>query len=709
MYLKQFWITDNQNKKIYSNTFIDDKKRIKKWNNIQENDPVASLIIKLVCICLGGGNDHLSSLPQEIVKHLLIDNEPISWGIEFYDDRFNTVSVKFQTKIDAGTRQIIQQNSKRYSKGFNDLKRPFGCFAYGYNPIKHARINVKPDNDFIPRRRSSRFETIFNTNYLLTPVDEWIYRQYKNASLFNSKKAEHLYNTSLSLITEIYPDISFFHSDEEQKIFFIRSANVYSYLELPVDDVILIHFLIDFIRQMADSKIGITDFNHTAGVLIIRQLEKAFRSPSHVKIFSEFFPNMQFIFNCDKSHTDSYAKEFHGASLPMEMLKNRVKQWISTNSARKKLIGQHRNSFLRSRFSHCQPASEDTVVLIDVDSRIPNLALMKLSRFYKNQGRKVILARDSSDHCNSRYVFASCIFRRKSTQEKINKLRKFHGKNIRIGGSGIDLQQRLPDDIESLMPDYSLYPNVDFALGFITRGCPCKCKFCVVPIKEGNTRLVASIDDVVPKEMKKFVILDDNLLSHPESTGILKQILKKELQVNFNQALDIHYLNSQNSELLLKVDSRNYSFTKRMYYFGLNSGKQIPEIKEKLKLLNGLRRRQMIFLCMYGYDTTLSDDFERFHFLYKNGMSPFVQQFQPISAFPIPAVKNYFDMDIDPLLQIKFHFNGKNFENFLKWVSNKYIQEFGKVYMPLVDLVFKYNNKQYKYRYIETLGGTRTA
>ena len=345
--------------------------------------------------------------------------------------------------------------------------------------------------------------------------------------------------------------------------------------------------------------------------------------------------------------------------------------------------------------------------MIDVDSRIPNLALMKISRFYKEQGRNVILTRYSADHKKSKSVFVSCIFFRKSTKQKINKLKQLHGENLQIGGSGVDLLKRLPEEIECLMPDYSLYPDIDFALGFLTRGCPCKCKYCVVPKKEGNIKLVASIDDLVPPNRTKFVILDDNLLSFSGSTDLLKHIVKRELKVNFNQALDINYLAPGNAEWLLKIDSRNYSFTKRMYYFGLNSSEQVPLVKEKLKLLKGLQMRQMIFICMYGYNTTLSEDLKRFHFLYKHGLSPFVQRFQPIDNSPPPQVNFYFDTDIESLLQIKFHFNGKNFENFLKWVSKKYIEEFGELYMPLVDLIFKYNNRQYKHRYIETLGGKK--
>jgi radical SAM superfamily enzyme YgiQ (UPF0313 family) len=65
-------------------------------------------------------------------------------------------------------------------------------------------------------------------------------------------------------------------------------------------------------------------------------------------------------------------------------------------------------------------------------------------------------------------------------------LRKFYGDSLIAGGSGVDLKLRLPENIETLPADYSLYPELaDRAIGFLTRGCPFSCPFCIVPQKEG--------------------------------------------------------------------------------------------------------------------------------------------------------------------------------------------------------------------------------
>ena len=109
-----------------------------------------------------------------------------------------------------------------------------------------------------------------------------------------------------------------------------------------------------------------------------------------------------------------------------------------------------------------------TVVLYDVDSKIPNLALMKLSAFYKSQGDHVILSTDISFLPGDIY-YASSIFHCERSLKRIDALRALYNDNIDIGGSGIDLGKRLRPEIESCFPDYSLYEHTDYAIGFLTR------------------------------------------------------------------------------------------------------------------------------------------------------------------------------------------------------------------------------------------------
>ena len=118
------------------------------------------------------------------------------------------------------------------------------------------------------------------------------------------------------------------------------------------------------------------------------------------------------------------------------------------------------------------------VKLVDVDSRIPNLALMKLSRYHKDQGDKVGFRIDNPDK-----VYVSAVF---SKSSDITIMEDFGEVEVVKGGSGISLDKELPNEVEDMKPDYSLYPDCNYSLGFTTRGCDRNCGFCIVHQKEGN-------------------------------------------------------------------------------------------------------------------------------------------------------------------------------------------------------------------------------
>jgi hypothetical protein len=182
------------------------------------------------------------------------------------------------------------------------------------------------------------------------------------------------------------------------------------------------------------------------------------------------------------------------------------------------------------------------VLLVDVDGTLPNLALMKLSRDLKSRGHKVRLARgvQSLPRCGT--VMASCVFSTPQSARRLAHLRKTYGSALQAGGSGVDLKLRLSPVVEALPPDYSLYPELrDRALGFLTRGCPQRCRFCVVPVKEGAPRQVSDLDTVL-QGRRKLILLDDNLLAHPAALELLEEMARRKLQVNFNQTLDLRRL-----------------------------------------------------------------------------------------------------------------------------------------------------------------------
>ena len=126
------------------------------------------------------------------------------------------------------------------------------------------------------------------------------------------------------------------------------------------------------------------------------------------------------------------------------------------------------------------------VALIDVDSHnFPNLVLMKLSAWHKNRGDNVILMNAEEALSKEDLIFqydklyGACVFT--GNEEIVGKLEL---KGVHVGGSGTSRLEILPCEIEHIMPDYSLYGITDTAYGFLTRGCPRRCPFCIVGRKE---------------------------------------------------------------------------------------------------------------------------------------------------------------------------------------------------------------------------------
>ena len=108
------------------------------------------------------------------------------------------------------------------------------------------------------------------------------------------------------------------------------------------------------------------------------------------------------------------------------------------------------------------------------------------------------------------------------------------------GGTGYDIYSKLPEEMEFVVPDYSIYPEIDnrTAYGFLTRGCPNKCKWCVVPRKEGMVHPYMDVDDVAVNGRNKLVLMDNNVLACEYGLQQIDKIAERGYRVDFNQALD---------------------------------------------------------------------------------------------------------------------------------------------------------------------------
>ena len=223
-----------------------------------------------------------------------------------------------------------------------------------------------------------------------------------------------------------------------------------------------------------------------------------------------------------------------------------------------------------------------------------------------------------------------------------------------------------------------------------------------VPPKEGKPRQVSNLDTLLEGgRLTKLILLDDNILSHPNANRFLLEMAEKNVMVNFTQTLDLRLVNRERAKLLRRIQCSNTRFTRRNFHFSLNHNQHLDRVARKYRLFDFKPRDNVEFICMYGFDTTLADDVERFRFLRSlPGAYVFTQKYLPIKGGPPPDTQDFFGMDPEPLIDqlvgIMFSQNMKSVENYYRWVSRRYAETYGKLHMGLVDTIFRYNQRHKK-------------
>jgi len=198
--------------------------------------------------------------------------------------------------------------------------------------------------------------------------------------------------------------------------------------------------------------------------------------------------------------------------------------------------------------------------LIDVDGHAkkkkfgatiyPNLALCKISAWHKAQGDEVVWYEPMyTGHCDKVYV--SKIFNFTPDVDFC-----IDADEIIRGGTGYDVHSSLPVEVDMMQPDYDIYPLLpkDVAYGFLTRGCPNKCKWCVVPRKEGAIRPYMDIDQIATLTRTKIILMDNNILAAGDyAKEQLQKIIDRGYKVDFNQALDARLVTDEFAKLLAQI------------------------------------------------------------------------------------------------------------------------------------------------------------
>ena len=231
--------------------------------------------------------------------------------------------------------------------------------------------------------------------------------------------------------------------------------------------------------------------------------------------------------------------------------------------------------------------------LIAIDSVYPNLALMKISRHHKEHGDTVEWM-NPLEHYDK--VYMSKVFSYTPDYRYY-----IDAGEVEKGGTGYDIRKRLPENIDRLQPDYSIYPAIDntTAYGFLTRGCPNRCKWCVVPDKEGNIQPYMDVEEISIEGRRNLILMDNNILASDYGILQIEKIVRLGLKVDFNQALDARLVTDDIAKLLAKV-----KWIKRIR-FGCDTPGQIEECERAISLIDKYGYHgEYFFYCI------LLDDFK---------------------------------------------------------------------------------------------------
>lgn len=269
--------------------------------------------------------------------------------------------------------------------------------------------------------------------------------------------------------------------------------------------------------------------------------------------------------------------------------------------------------------------------LTQIDGKLPNLALMKLSHFYKSQGHDVYFEQSVTRGIfepDYDLVFGSAIF---STSEKKIQLFRAHFPTAIIGGTGSG-EKWTVEDFTGDYPDiydYSIYPDFRHSIGFSQRGCRLRCKFCVVPEKEGKNRSANGIGEIWRGEghPKNLLLLDNDFFGQPDWREKSEEIIAGGFKVCFSQGINVRLISMDAALVLAKMKYYDDQFQRRRIYTAFDNHRDWRVFAQGVGYMMGAGIKpddiMVYMLCNYWAKGLTADVWWRFQQMQKIGLRPY--------------------------------------------------------------------------------------
>lgn len=266
------------------------------------------------------------------------------------------------------------------------------------------------------------------------------------------------------------------------------------------------------------------------------------------------------------------------------------------------------------------------IAILDVDGHNwPNLCLMKLSAYHKAQGNSVEWWKPEGRYDQA---YKSRVFTDTYSKDSITIT---NAGEVICGGTGYGLGPNLPETVEHTYPDYALYPQFpDTAYGFLSRGCPRNCGFCIVSGKEGQqSRQVADLSEFW-KGQREVKLLDPNLLACSDHEKLLLQLAESHAWVDFTQGLDIRLITPDNAALLSRVRA------KKLRFAWDNPNMDLTVHFQRFLALTHIHNfRRLRVYVLVNYNSTHEQDLYRVNTLRSMGYDPYIMVYERPTAPPI--------------------------------------------------------------------------